>query len=126
MLRTCKSSMQTSAWFLLTVVVVLCRKSLRACLLPVVAEVDLAAHAALQARQALLMFLEAVKRCDEAFVAQGGEPGDVDIDADGARRRWQWLFDFALRLNRREPLAARLAHGDIAHLTQHVAAVAVT
>ena len=28
--RTCKSSMQTSAWFWLIVVVVLCRKSLRA------------------------------------------------------------------------------------------------
>ena len=38
-------------------------------LLPVVAELDLAAHAALEARQALLMFLEAVARCDKALVA---------------------------------------------------------
>jgi len=95
-------------------------------LLPVVAELDLAAHATLVARQALLVFLEAVERRDEAAVAHRGEAGDADIDADGRRRRGQWLFDLALRLNRREPLAARLAHGDIAYLAQHVAAVAVT
>ena len=38
-------------------------------LLPVVAELDLAAHAALEARRALLMFLEAVARCDKARIA---------------------------------------------------------
>lgn len=95
-------------------------------LLPVAAELDFAAHAALVARKALLMFLEAVERRDESTVAHRGKPGDADIDANGRRRGWQRLFDFALRLNRREPLAARLAHGDIAHLAQHIAAVAVT
>jgi len=95
-------------------------------LLPVVAELDLAAHPALVARKTLLVFLETVERRDEAAIAHGGETGHADIDADGRRRRGQWLFDLALRLNRREPLAARLAHGDITHLAQYVAAVAVT
>ena len=95
-------------------------------LLPVTAELDLTAHAALVARKALLVFLEAVERRDEFSIAERGEAGDTDIDADGGGRRGQRLFDFALRLNRREPLSARLAHGDIANLAQYVTAVAVT
>ena len=95
-------------------------------LFPVTAELDLAAHAALVARKALLMFLEAVERRDESAVAHRGKPRDADIDADGRRRCWQRLFDFALRLDRYEPLAARLTDGDISHLAQHITAVAVT
>jgi hypothetical protein len=55
-------------------------------LFPVVAEPDLAAHAALVAHKALLMLYEAVERCNEAPVAQCGEPGNTDIDADGSCR----------------------------------------
>ena len=35
------------------------------------------------------------------------------------------LIDFPFRLDRREPLAPRLADGDVLHLTQYVAAIAV-
>ena len=95
-------------------------------LLPVVAELDLMAHTSLVTGQALLMFLEAVERRDIAFVAPGGKPGNADIDTDGRCRGGQRLFDFALRLNRREPLAARLTHGDIAQVAENVPAVAIT
>jgi len=56
-------------------------------LFPVVAELDLAAHAPLVTGQALLMFFEAVERRDEARVAHCGEPGNANIDADGDRCR---------------------------------------
>ncbi len=51
---------------------------------PVVAELDLMAHAALVARKALLMLLEAVERRNETRVAHGGESCNADINADGA------------------------------------------
>jgi putative transposase len=95
-------------------------------LLPVVAELDLAAHAALVAGQPLLVLLETVERHEETGVAQRGEPCNANVDADGASRRRQRLRDLALRLNRHAPLAARLAHGDVAYLTEHVPAVAIT
>lgn len=52
-------------------------------------------------------------------------PGNADINANGACRGWQrWLY-FPFGLNRHEPFAARLAHGGVAHLAQHLAAVAI-
>jgi DNA-nicking Smr family endonuclease len=47
---------------------------MRARPLPVAAELDLSAHAALVAREALLMFLETVERRDINSVVHGGEP----------------------------------------------------
>lgn len=74
-------------------------------LLPVVVELDLAAHAALVAGKPLLMLLETVQGVDERLVALRGEAGDTDIDTDGCRRRGQRLLELALRLDRNEPLA---------------------
>ena len=53
-----------------------------ACLLPVAAVFNLAAHAALIARQALLVLLEAVERGDESAVAHRGKAGNTHVDAD--------------------------------------------
>ena len=94
-------------------------------LFPVTTEFHLAAHAALVTSKALLMLLEAVERREESRVAHGGEPGNADIDADCGGRRGKWVFHFALCLDRRKPLAARLTHGDVTYLTQNVAAVAI-
>ena len=73
---------------------------------PITAEFDLTAHTALVARQALLVFLEAVERRDEAAVAQGGKAGDPNVNADRRRCFRQGKFDLATGQNRREPLAA--------------------
>ena len=94
-------------------------------LFPVTTELRLTTHAPLVTGKALLMFLEAVEWCDEAGVAHGGEPRDADIDADGGSRRGQWLLNFALRLDRGEPLATRLAYRNVTHLAQYITAVAV-
>ena len=75
------------------------------CLLPVVAEFDLATHAALIPGKALLGLLEAVERIDVAAVTQGGETGDPHVDADRFTIRNR-LFNFALRLDRYEPFTA--------------------
>lgn len=56
-------------------------------LLPVVAEPDLAAHAALVTGQPSSLFPDTVARRDVARVAQGGESNNANIDADGTCRR---------------------------------------
>ena len=71
------------------------------------------------------MLLETVERRDIALVAQGGKPGNADIDADSRSRRGHSLLDFTLRLNRHEPRAARLAHGGVAQFAENIPAVAV-
>ncbi len=95
------------------------------CFPPVAAELDLAAHRPLVTRQPLLVLLEAVERRDVGAIAQRGKAGDTDIDADGGGRRGHGRRDLPLGLDRHEPRAARLAHGNVAHLAQHVAAVAI-
>lgn len=55
-------------------------------LLPVVAELNLSADAALVMGKALLVLLNAVDRRDVASFANGSEPGDTDIDTEGRRR----------------------------------------
>ncbi len=59
---------------------------------PVVAELDLAAHAPLVAGKVLLMLLEAAQRRDERFIAHRGEAGNADIDADSGCRHRQGLL----------------------------------
>lgn len=94
-------------------------------LFPVITNFYFAAHATLIACKALLVFLEAILRRDEAAITHGGKPCNADIDTDGGGRCWQWRLDLALRLNRDEPLATRLAHSHIADFAQYIPAVAV-
>lgn len=54
-----------------------------------------------------------------------GEPGDTHVDTDRAALRDR-LLNLAFGLDAHEPLAARLAHGDVFHHAQHFAAVAIT
>ena len=93
-------------------------------LLPVVAEFDLATHAALIPRKALLVLLEAVERFDRGAIAQGDKMGHSHVDADCFAMRQRRLY-LALRLDGDQPLAAGLADGSVLDFTQHVPAVAV-
>src|SRR5690606_2418741 len=93
-------------------------------LLPVVAELRLAAHRLLRLAQSSLMPLEAVKRRVERAVREGDEAGNAHVDTDRPTLR-NGLLNLALRLNAHEPLAARLAHGDVLHHAQHLATVAI-
>jgi len=68
--------------------------------------------------------LEAVERRVVRAVAQGSEADDAQVDADGIALRY-WIFDLAFGLDRDEPLAVRLADGDVLHRAQHAPAVAV-
>ena len=78
-------------------------------LLPVVTEFDCTAHAALVAREALLVFLKTVERCNQVVVTHGGKLGYTDIDTDDRYRDGKRLFDSTLRLD------------DVATLAQHIA-----
>ena len=60
-----------------------------------------------------------------ATVAQGGESGDSDIDANDGRGRVNGLFDFALVLDRHKPFAAVARYGDVLRCAEHVPAVAI-
>jgi hypothetical protein len=83
--------MQTSAWFWLIVVVTLCRVfpgvrdlgmnllDLSLCLLPVVAEFNLAAHTALIPGQPLFVLLEAFEGSNKVSIAHGGEAGNAQV-----------------------------------------------
>lgn len=95
------------------------------CLLPVVAEPGLSAHGLLRAAQRLFVLPEAVERRVKRPIRERGKAGYANIDADGARGLRHGLRHFPLTLDAYEPLAARLAHGDILHRAEHVAAVAV-
>ena len=93
-------------------------------LLPVVADLHFAAHGLLRLAQRGLVSLEAVERCVERAIRQCGEPGNTHIDTDRAALLNRRL-NFAFGLDTHEPLAARLAHGDVLHRPQYVPAVAI-
>ena len=94
-------------------------------LLPVVAEFGFAAHGLLRLAQGCFMPLEAVERRVERAVRECGEAGHAHVDTHCRGGLRHGLLNFALGLNRHEPLAARLAHGDISDCAQHLATVAV-
>lgn len=75
-------------------------------LFPVIAEFDLAAHAALITRQPLLMLLEAIERLSMTAVAQRGKASHAHVDADGATGLGYRLSDRAFGLNAHEPPAS--------------------
>jgi len=93
-------------------------------LLPVVAELGLAAHGALRLHQRLFLALEAVEGLEHRAVAQGGEADNTHVDPDG-RALVNRDLGLALGLDRHGPLAARLADGDVLHRAEHIAALAV-
>ena len=72
-----------------------------------------------------LVPLEAVERRIEHPVRQCSEPGNPHVDADRATLR-NGLRNLAFGLDTHEPLAARLAHGDVFQRAQHFPAVTVT
>ena len=69
------------------------------------------------------MPLETVERRVERAIRERGEPCHAHVDADRIAVR-NWLRNLALGLNRHEPLAARRAHGDVFHRTEHIPAEA--
>src|SRR5690554_7180183 len=71
-------------------------------LLPVVAELDLAAHGLLRLAQRRLVLSETVERCQVAAIGERGEPRHAQVDAHGTagRRRHH---DLTLGLDRDEP-----------------------
>src|SRR5690554_7723635 len=74
-------------------------------LLPVVAELDLAAHGLLRLAQRRLVLSETVERCQVAAIGARGQPRHAQVDAHGTagRRRHH---DLTLGLDAHEPLAA--------------------
>jgi hypothetical protein len=58
--------------------------------------------------------LEAVERRVERAIRERGKAGNAHVDADRTALR-DGLLDFALGLDADEPLAARLADGDVLH-----------
>ena len=93
--------------------------------LPVVAEFGFAAHGPLVTAQADFVLFEARQRCKKAAVRERGKAGNAHVDAHGAAGLRHGLLDFPLGLDAHEPLAARLAHGDVLHRAQRLAAVTV-
>lgn len=94
-------------------------------LLPVVAEPGLAAHGLLRFAQGRFMPLEAVERRVERAVRECGEADHAHVDTHCCGGLRHGLLNFALGLDAYEPLAARLAHGDISDCAQHLATIAV-
>ena len=94
-------------------------------LVPVLAELHLAAHRPLVPRKTHLALPEAVQRCQERAVAERGKAGDAHVDPDGADGARDRLRNLTLGLDRDEPLAAAAGHGDIAHRAERIPAVAV-
>ncbi len=130
--RTCKSSIQTIAWFWLIAVRGFVQEVVAAVgdagvdfldfgfgLLPVVAEFDLAAHRLLIAGQPSLVALEAVERGEEIAIAEGGKACNAHVDADGAGGLWYGLLDLAFGLDADEPLARAQADGHVLDRAQH-------
>src|SRR5690606_11130244 len=90
-------------------------------LLPVVAELRFAAHGLLRFAQGRFMPLEAVERRVERAVRECGEAGHAHVDTHCRGSLRHGLLNFALGLDAYEPLAARLAHGDISYFAQPLA-----
>ena len=90
-METCKSSIQTTAWFLL---------------IPVAAEFNVAGHAPLILGEALLVFLEAIERSDERAIVERSKLCDAHIDANRCALYRLRLLHLSLRLDRCKPFAA--------------------
>src|SRR5690625_4716529 len=75
--------------------------------------------------QGRFMPLEAVERRVERAVRECGEADHAHVDTHCCGGLRHGLLNFALGLDAYEPLAARLAHGDISDCTQHLATIAV-
>lgn len=94
-------------------------------LFPVLAEFDLARHSPLVTRKALLVLLEAVERCNETAVAQGGKARNADIDAYGRGVGWHRLGHLPLGLDAGVPLDSALTQSHVPCHARNVPAVAV-
>src|SRR5258708_37796067 len=79
----------------------------------------LAWHAGVQLRHTRQALLERLALLLVFAVRQGIEAHDSPIQTDHRGGLVQRRIDFTLRLNGYEPLAARLADGDILSFTQH-------
>ena len=95
-------------------------------LLPVVAELDLAAHGLLRFAQGDFMPLEAIERGVERAVREGGEAGYAHVYANNGSRRMCCYLDFAFGLDGNEPLAAILTDGSVLNGSKHIPAIAIT
>ncbi len=84
-----------------------------------------AAHAPLVAGKALFMALETIERRDEIAIAEGGETGNADINADQHLLPRNGRFNFFFCLNGHEPLATALADGGVLDRSNDFAAVAI-
>ena len=71
------------------------------------------------------MFFKAIERVEIRTIAKGDEAGNAHIQPHDAARGL-FCYHFAAGLNRRKPLAAGLADCDVANITQHVTAMAIT
>ncbi len=94
-------------------------------LVPVLAELHLAAHRPLVPRKPHRVRPETVQWCQERAVAERGKSGNAHIDPDGAGGARDGLLDLTLGLDRDEPRAAAAGHRDVAHRAEHRAAVAL-
>ena len=70
------------------------------------------------------MPLETVERCVERTIGERSKASNPQVDADSPAL-WQGRLDVALGLYRYELLLTELAHGDLLHLAQDLAAVSV-
>src|SRR5271169_6308053 len=95
-------------------------------LLPVVAELDLSAHATLVAGKTLLVFSEAVERGNKTSIAHGCEACNAHVNADGSHRFRQRLLYFALCQDGHKPLPTRVDNSDIANFSHNIATVSIT
>ena len=93
-------------------------------LLPVVAELLLAAHGPLGLSQPGFMPPETVQRLIEPAVGQGGKAGNAHIDTHSASLRDR-LLQFPPGLNGYKPPTAGQTDGDIAQFSGYAPAVAV-
>lgn len=93
-------------------------------LLPVGAEFHLAAHGLLRLAQRGFVAFEAIERCVDRAIAQGGEAGNTEVDANGSALR-QRGFHFTAGLDRDMPFARAQADGDVAQLAEHRPTVAI-
>src|SRR5258708_9308437 len=85
----------------------------------------LAWHAGVQLRHTRQALLERLALLLVFAVRQGIEAHDSPIQTDHRGGLVQRRFDFTLRLNGYEPLAAGLADGDILSFTQHLLRFAI-
>ncbi len=94
-------------------------------LLPVGAEFHLAAHGLLRLAQRGFVAFEAIERCVDRAIAQGGEAHHAEVDANRERGGVQRHRHFSLRLDRNVPVAGAQADRDVLEGAEHLPAVAI-